>query len=96
MSKYTRPMAFTVEVDREGGLLLVIFRRAPSVGGVEILDAGGELAGVVHVDADREPLEIEIFDAGRFPLDACAAEFGFTGEAGAIGVALGSAELIRA
>ena len=93
MSNYTRSVAFTIEVDREGGLLVVVFRRAPSSGGVEVLDAGGELAGVVHVDADREPLEIEIFDRSRFPLDACAAEFGFADEAGAIGIALGTADL---
>jgi hypothetical protein len=47
--------------------------------------------GVVLVDADGAAIDIEIFSLPHFDLDACAAEYGFSDRAGAIGMALATA-----
>ena len=91
MTTYNPPMAFTVRYEPEGGLHIVQLAERRSVRGIEVRDASGIVCGVVLLDESDDAVAIEIFSLEHFPLDACAASYGFTDQAGAIGLALGMA-----
>lgn len=91
MTIYNALMAHTVEYEAEGGLHIIHLAEGRISHGVELRDRQGVSCGVVLVDADGSPIDIEIFSLAHFDLDACAAEFGFSDRAGAIGMALATA-----
>jgi hypothetical protein len=79
-------MTFDVTYEAEGGISMIVFSGVSSVGGRPF----GEGA-VVHVDANGAATAIEIWSLPLFDLDACAATYGFSDRAGAIGMALATA-----
>ena len=86
MKTYNPRMGFEVTHEDEGGIYMIHLSRHPSIGGRMF----GEGA-VVHVDAEGDAVSVEILSLPHFDLDACAAEYGFSDRAGAIGMALASA-----
>ena len=86
MRTYNRRMSFEVTHEDEGGIYMIYLSRERSIGGRMF----GEGA-VVHVDAAGSALAIEILSLPPFDLAACAAEYGFSDRAGAIGMALATA-----
>lgn len=91
MSTYNPAMSYQVEYENEGGLHLIRFEPRPYHHAEEILAADGVICGVAHVDATGHLIDIEIFSLPHFDLDACAAKYGFSDRAGAIGMALATA-----
>lgn len=91
MRIYHAPVSFSVEYEPEGGLHIIHLTEGRIVGGVDFRDSAGVSCGVVLVDADGVAIDIEIFSLPHFDLDACAAEYGFSDRAGAIGMALATA-----
>ena len=86
MTTYNLPMTFDVTYEADGGITMIVFSDVCSVGGCPF----GEGA-VVHVDANGEATAIEIWSLLHFDLDGCAAKYGFSDRAGAIGMALATA-----
>jgi hypothetical protein len=86
MKTYNPPMSFEVTHEDEGGIYMIYLSRDASIGGRTF----GEGA-VVHVDAEGAAMAIEILSLPHFDLDACAAAYGFSDRAGAIGMALATA-----
>ena len=86
MKTYNPPMNFEVTHEDEGGIYMIYLSRDSSIGGRMF----GEGA-VVHVDAEGAAMAVEILSLPHFDLDACAAEYGFSDRAGAIGMALATA-----
>jgi hypothetical protein len=86
MKTYNRPMSFEVTHEDEGGIYMIYLSRDPSIGG-RLFGEGA----VVHVDTDGVAVAVEILSLPHFDLDACAAEYGFSDRAGAIGMALATA-----
>lgn len=91
MTVYNAPMSFSVEYEAEGGLHLIRLGEGRIVGGRDLRDRDGVSCGVVLVDAEGSVVDIEIFSLPHFDIDACAAEYGFSDRAGAIGMALATA-----
>ncbi len=91
MTVYNPLMHADVTYEDEGGISMVRFTRNRPIGGVPVNDASGSMAGIAHLDAEGGLVELEILSLPTFPLDACAAEYGFADQVGAIGVALGRA-----
>lgn len=83
VTTYNLSMTFDVIHEAEGGITTIVFSDVSSVGGRPF----GEGA-VVHVDANGAATAIEIWSLPLFDLDACAATYGFSDRAGAIGMAL--------
>ena len=91
MTIYNAAMAFSVEYEAEGGLHIIHLAEGRISHGIDFRDREGVSCGVVLVDADGAVVDIEIFSLQHFDLDACAAEYGFSDRAGAIGLALATA-----
>ena len=91
MTIYNAAMAFSVEYEAEGGLHIIHLTEGRISHGIDFRDREGVSCGVVLVDADGSAIDVEIFSLPHFDLDACAAEYGFSDRAGAIGMALATA-----
>lgn len=91
MRAYNPTMTYGVEFENEGGLHLIRFSAHPYHHAEEVYAPDGVVCGVVHVDSDGVPVDVEIFSLPDFDLDACAAKYGFSDRAGAIGMALATA-----
>ncbi len=86
VTTYNLSVTFDVTYEAEGGITMIVFSDVLSVGGRPF----GEGA-VVHVDANGAATAVEIWSLPHFDLDACAATYGFSDRAGAIGMALATA-----
>ncbi|MGI9117089.1 MAG: hypothetical protein ACR2JV_05585 [Gaiellales bacterium] len=84
-------MSFSVEYEAEGGLHVIHLSAGRPVRGEEIRDREGVVCGVVLVDERGQAIDVEILSLPHFDLDACAAAYGFSDRAGAIGMALATA-----
>lgn len=89
MSAYNHGVDFTVEHVDEVGITLIRFACSRRCRGVEIRDADGWFTAIVHLDEHERVVDIEVLDVDGFAVDEVAADFGFTGCAGAIGKELG-------
>jgi hypothetical protein len=83
VTTYKLSMTFDVTYEAEGGISMIVFSDVSSVGGRPFREGA-----VVHVDANGAATAIEIWSLPLFDLDACAATYGFSDRAGAIGMAL--------
>ncbi|MGI9187762.1 MAG: hypothetical protein ACR2J9_09680 [Gaiellales bacterium] len=79
-------MNFEVRHEDEGGIYMIRLSNDGSIGG-RVFGEGA----VVHVDTEGSAVAVEILSLPHFDLDACAAEYGFSDRAGAIGMALATA-----
>jgi hypothetical protein len=88
---YNQRMGFEVEYVDEVGIHMIRFTARRIALTEEVHDRDGSLVALVDLDVDGGPVDVEILDLDRFPLDACASKYGFADHAGAIGIALGAA-----